>query len=50
VLGRAQRLHRRRIAIQRGWPVLTFGTHSPAIYAAARMTALARQNLPAQRM
>ncbi len=40
----------RRIAIQRGWPVLTFGTHSPAIYAAARMTALARQNLPAQRM
>jgi HAD superfamily hydrolase (TIGR01490 family) len=39
----------RRIARQRGWPVLTFGTHAPAIPAPARRNTLARQNLPAQR-
>jgi len=40
----------RRVARQRGWPVLTFAGHSPAAGTADRLTALSRKNCPAQRM
>ena len=40
----------RRIARQRGWPVLSFAAHCPPAGPAARLTASTRHDQPAQRM